>query len=98
MSLVRIILGGLGILLALAFASLLLPSIIGIMVGVFMIQDGNIIGGIIAIVIGIGINLVMIFGSGLEAGSSHSFIDDECPYCGSGDTDGNHCYDCDEDF
>ena len=23
---------------------------------------------------------------------------DECPYCGSGDTDGNHCYDCDEDF
>ena len=98
MSLVRIILGGMGILLALAFASLLLPSIIGIMVGVFMIQDGNIIGGIIAIVIGICINLVMIFGSGLEAGPTHSFIDDECPYCGSGDTDGNHCYDCDEDF
>jgi hypothetical protein len=68
------------------------------MVGVFMIQDGNIIGGIIAIVIGVGINLAMIFGSGLEAGASHSFIDDECPYCGSGDTDGNHCYDCDEDF
>lgn len=21
-----------------------------------------------------------------------------CPYCGSGDTDGNHCYSCDEDF
>lgn len=21
-----------------------------------------------------------------------------CPYCGSGDTDGNHCYGCDEDF
>ena len=94
----KFILGAIGLLLALTFASLLLPSIIGIMVGVFMIQDGNIIGGIIAIVIGIGINLVMIFGSGLEAGSIHSFIDDECPYCGSGDTDGNHCYDCDEDF
>ena len=94
----KFILGTIGLLLVLAFASLLLPSIIGIVVGVFMIQDGNIIGGIIAIVIGIGINLVMIFGSGLEAGSSHSFIDDECPYCGSGDTDGNHCYDCDEDF
>ena len=24
--------------------------------------------------------------------------DDECPFCGSGDTDGNHCYTCDEDF
>ena len=94
----KFILGAIGLLLVLTFASLLLPSIIGIMVGVFMIQDGNIIGGIIAIVIGIGINLVMIFGSGLEAGSSHIFIDDECPYCGSGDTDGNHCYDCDEDF
>ena len=22
----------------------------------------------------------------------------DCPYCGSSDTDGNHCYDCDEDF
>ncbi len=22
----------------------------------------------------------------------------DCPDCGSGDTDGNHCYDCDEDF
>ena len=96
----KFILGAIGLLLVLTFASLLLPSIIGIMVGVFMIQDGNIIGGIIAIVIGVGINLAMIFGSGLEAGSgsTHSFIDDECPYCGSGDTDGNHCYDCDEDF
>ncbi len=22
----------------------------------------------------------------------------DCPYCGSGDTDGSHCYDCDEDY
>ena len=22
----------------------------------------------------------------------------DCPDCGSGDTDGNHCYDCDGDF
>ena len=21
-----------------------------------------------------------------------------CPYCGSSDTDGNHCHNCDEDF
>ena len=23
---------------------------------------------------------------------------DSCPYCGSGDTDGNHCYDCDGEY
>ena len=42
----------------------------------------------------------MLYGGSVESGSSggHSFIDDECPYCGSGDTDGNHCYDCNEDL
>ena len=23
---------------------------------------------------------------------------DDCPYCGSSDTDGNHCYNCGKDF
>lgn len=25
-------------------------------------------------------------------------IFDSCPYCGSSNTDGNHCYDCGEDY
>ena len=34
-------------------------------------------------------------GSGLYEAPDHYF---ECPYCGSGNTDGNHCFDCGEDF
>ena len=94
----KFILGAFAILLVLCLAAFLLPALIGILIGVMMISSGSTIGGIVAIVIGIGINIAMIIGSGLEAGSSHSFTDDECPYCGSGDTDGNHCYNCDDDF
>lgn len=39
----------------------------------------------------------MIAGSiieGLDGGGSNS----SCPYCDSGDTDGNHCYTCEDDF
>lgn len=31
-------------------------------------------------------------------GDGYGYGYDDCPNCGSGDTDGNHCYDCDEDF
>ena len=94
----KYLLGVLLIMLAMAFLGLLLPAIIGIVIGVFMIQGGSVIGGLIAMAVGIGINAAMVLGGFAESGSSSSHIDDECPYCGSGDTDGNHCYTCDDDF
>ena len=93
----KYILGAVAIILAIGFIGFLLPAIIGIVVGVGMIKSGNVVGGIIAIVVGIAINAAMLYGSATE-GSSSGYIDDECPYCGSGDTDGNHCYTCDDDF
>ena len=84
------------IILAICFVSFLLPAIIGIMAGISLIKGGSVIGGIIAIVVGIGVNVIMLYGSGLEGRLGYS--DGECPYCGSGDTDGNHCYTCDDDF
>ena len=94
----KYLLGVLLIMLAMAFLGLLLPAIIGIVIGVFMIQGGSVIGGLIAMAVGIGINAAMVLGGFAESGSSSSHIDDECPYSGSGDTDGNHCYTCDDDF
>lgn len=37
---------------------------------------------------------------GYDTSDTHDSIDSQmiCPYCGSSNTDGNHCYDCDEDF
>lgn len=95
----KFILGTIAVILALSLAAFLLPAIIGVLIGISMISGGNILGGIIAIIIGILINIGMIAGGFLEGGgSSLSHLDDECPYCGSGDTDGNHCYTCDDDF
>ena len=82
---------------AIGFVGILLPSIIGVLIGVSMIKEGSIIGGLVVIAIGIGINIAMLYGSSAESGS-YSGLDDDCPYCGSGDTDGNHCYTCDDDF
>lgn len=95
----KFIFGTIAVILALSLAAFLLPAIIGIMIGASMISGGNILGGIIAIFSGILINIGMVAGGVLEGGSSSSgYLDDECPYCGSGDTDGNHCYTCDDDF
>ena len=100
----KFILGSIAIILALCFVGFLLPAIAGIVIGISMINSSSIIGGLIAITVGIGINIAMLYGGAAEAGmptgSSHhtSYTDEECPYCGSGDTDGNHCYTCDEDF
>ena len=93
----KFILGTIAILLAIGLIGFLLPAIIGIVVGVGMIKSGNVVGGIIAIVAGIAINVTMLYGGAAE-GSSSGYIDDECPYCGGGDTDGNHCFTCDDDF
>lgn len=88
------------IILAIGFAGMLLPAIIGIAAGIALIKSGSIIGGVIAIIAGIGINAAMLYGGYAEGsfGGGYSHADDECPYCGSGDTDGNHCYTCDDDF
>ena len=86
------------IILAITFVSFLLPAIIGVLIGISMIKSGSVIGGLIVIAVGIGANIAMVYGSFAEGGSSTSYLDEECPYCGSGDTDGNHCYTCDEEF
>lgn len=96
----KFILGSILVILAIGLAGMLLPAIIGIVIGIGMIRSGSIPGGLIAIAAGIGINIGMMyagFGEGNYSGG-HSYTDDECPYCGSGDTDGNHCYNCDDDF
>ena len=94
----KYVLGALAFILAIGFIGLLFPALLGIAIGIFLIQDGNIIAGIIAIVVGILANIAMLLGSHLEGSGSTGSIDHDCPYCGSGDTDGNHCYTCDEDY
>lgn len=93
------------IMMALALCGMILPAIIGIAAGVALFKAGHFIWAIICIIGGIGINIGMIVGefgsSGGYTGHSEShpaYHDEECPYCGSGDTDGNHCYNCDDDF
>lgn len=90
----------LGIILFLIVASLammFLPLCVGVIVALFEFSDGNIIGGIIAIVIGILIQIFWLWymynGDGYESEEDY-----ECPNCGSSATDGNHCYDCGDDF
>ena len=89
------------IILGLSIGCMFLPAIIGIFIGLMKFDSGNIFGGIIAITIGLvvqGLMLLFLF-SGTGGGTgSYQYEDEECPYCGSGDTDGNHCYTCDDDF
>ncbi len=87
------------IVLGLSLGCMFFPSLIGIFIGWVNISDGNVFGGIIAIAVGLlvqGLMLLYFFG---DTGISyHHYEDEECPYCGSGDTDGNHCYTCNDDF
>ena len=112
MALVKFIIEGIILIAVLGFAGLIFPTVAGIFIGYMMIEDGNILGGIVAIGVGVLINAIMLLGGWLESGSTgshrtsssgsythgHDITDTECPYCGSSDTDGNHCFDCDEDF
>ena len=76
---------------------LILPAIIGIAAGVALFKSGHYILALVCIIGGIAANIGIIAGEfGSDGGSTYH--DEECPYCGSGDTDGNHCYNCDEDF
>lgn len=100
----KVILGILLFLIIGSFVAFLLPLAISIVVAWFMFSDGNIVGGIITLVIGLICGIFYcryMFSdsfSGYSSGSISGDIDDDCPYCGSGDTDGNHCYTCDDDF
>ncbi|MBQ3369760.1 MAG: hypothetical protein IJG48_01940 [Mogibacterium sp.] len=89
------------VVLGLSIGFLFFPALIGVFIGLTKYDDGNTLGGIIAITIGLvvqGLMFLFIYlDSGSGSGSSHD-EDGECPYCGSGDTDGNHCYTCDDDF
>ena len=98
----KFILGVLLVIFGLSVASMFFPALIGILIGLVEFDSGNTFGGIVAITIGLVIQGLMLlyFFSGAGGGSGHGYSeeDKECLFCGSGDTDGNHCYTCDEDF
>ena len=85
------------VLFGITVCSFLLPAIIGIVAGVALLKSGHYIWALICISSGIAVN-IGLFGSGFESRGGSTYHDEECPYCASGDTDGNHCYSCDEDF
>ena len=85
------------ILLGLSVCAFLMPALIGIAVGVALFKAGHFVWAIICIVGGIAINIGIMAGEFGSSGGS-TYHEEDCPYCGSGDTDGNHCYNCDEDF
>ena len=93
----KIILELILLLIVASVAIWLMPLAIGVLVAVVKFQSGRILGGIIAIMIGLFCQIVwmcILRGGDVPLGGG----DEDCPYCGSGDTDGNHCYTCDEDF
>ena len=84
------------VIFGLGLGALFLPAIAGIVIGIAMFKSGNIFGGIIAIIIGLICQAIMFY-AGFD-GDVPAHGSDECPFCGSGDTDGAHCSSCDEDF
>ena len=84
-------------LIVVSIAVWLLPLAVGVLIAVIKFQNGNIPGGVISIIVGLlcqAFWLWIIHNGDAPAGGG----DEECPYCGSGDTDGNHCYTCEDDF
>lgn len=80
-----------------SFAVWLLLLAVGVLFAVIKFQSGNVLGGIISILIGLlceAFWLWIIHNGCFPAGGG----DEECLYCGSDDTDGNHCYTCEDDF
>ena len=84
-------------LIVLCIAIWFMPLAIGVLIAVVKFRSGKILGGIISIIIGLFCQIVwscILRGGDIPFGD----YDEECPYCGSGDTDGNHCYTCEDDF
>ena len=93
----KTILGIIIFLIVFTVAIWLLPLVVAVFVAIAKFSAGNILGGIISIAIGILCEILWVwifFNGDLPVGDN----DGSCPYCGSGDTDGNHCYDCGDDF
>lgn len=85
-------------LIVVSVAIWLLPLAVGVLIAVIKFQNGKILGGIISIIIGLFCQIVwscILRGGDIPFGDGEG---EDCPYCGSGDTDGNHCYTCEEDF
>lgn len=84
-------------LIVASLAMMFLPLCIGVIVALFSFSDGNMFGGFIAIVIGILLQLFWLWymnnGDGYESEENY-----ECPNCDSSASDGNHCYECGDDF
>ena len=71
-----------------------LPIIVGGFFAYINYQDGNYGWTFLSAILG----LVCQWGFfALLSGGEIGGIED-CPYCGGGDTDGNHCHTCDGDF
>jgi succinate-acetate transporter protein len=95
----KFILEAILIIFGLSIGCMFLPALIGIFIGWMKISEGNVFGGMIAIAIGLLVEVLMLLFIFKDTGVSyHCHEDEECPYCGSGDTDGNHCYTCNDDF
>lgn len=85
-------------LIVVSIAIWFLPLAVGVLVAVIKFRSGNILGGIIAITAGLFFQIVwscILRGGDIPIGDGEG---EDCPYCGSGDTDGNHCYTCEDDF
>lgn len=101
-----IIIGLIVLSLAAFFIGALMPALIAIAIGIELFKYGYAIWAVIVIIVGIITNIAMLYGEfgdlgGVYTGSTRGHYHEEeheCPYCGSGDTDRNHCYNCDEDF
>lgn len=85
-----------GIVLALGLCAFLFPAIIGIVAGIALFRSGHFIWALICIIVGIGTNICMLVGE--SSGGGSGYHDEDCPFCDGGDTDGNHCYNCHDDF
>ena len=96
----KFILEAILVVLGLSVACMFFPALIGIFIGILKFDNGYIFRGIVAIVIGLLVQVLFFLFIFQDSGISfgHSGDDEDCPYCGGGDTDGNHCYSCDDDF
>lgn len=70
------------------------PLIIGGLLAYLFFSEGSIVAGIITSIIALSWQIGMLIDFGIF---DNGFEIDSCPYCDSGDTDGNHCYSCGED-
>lgn len=90
--LLYIILGIIGLSLGIIF----LPLVISGAIAWYNFSEGNVGVALLSIAIGIPSQWIfwkLLYGDDMPIGGG----DYSCPYCDSGDTDGNHCYDCGED-